>query len=137
MGLLTVALLAVFAAIPAAAQQADQQRYALGPDEAAPTFYAEVMPILQDNCVECHQAQGLNAGGMVAPMSLETYEDAKEWAPMIAFQVSQGNMPPWDVHPQHEGQFRNERYLEEDEKETLITSERNARGGPLRGASAP
>ncbi|MFW6200794.1 MAG: hypothetical protein ACOC8K_09480 [Gemmatimonadota bacterium] len=124
-GLLTVGLLGAFVVAPVGAQQAPDQRYALGADEAPPTFYADVMPILQNNCVECHQEQGLNAGGMVAPMSLDTYESAKEWAPMIAFQVSEGNMPPWDVHPQHEGQFRNERYLEEHEKETLITWARN------------
>lgn len=124
-GFLALTVLAILGiGAPASAQQADQ-RFALGPDEEAPTFYGDVLPVLQQNCVECHQERGLNAGGMVAPMALTSYETAREFAPMIAFQVSEGNMPPWDVHPQHQGDFRGERYLTPEEKETLVTWARN------------
>ena len=45
------------------------------------TFYADVMPVLIENCVDCHQPQGLQPGGMVAPMSFMTYEETRRWAP--------------------------------------------------------
>ncbi|HZM62658.1 MAG TPA: hypothetical protein VFB85_22785, partial [Vicinamibacterales bacterium] len=40
----------------------------------APTFYKDVLPILQANCQSCHRP------GEVAPMSLITYEQARPWA---------------------------------------------------------
>lgn len=108
---------------------------ASGAEVAVPTFYGEVMAILQDNCVECHQPQGLNAGGMVAPMSLVTYEEAREYSRRIAQRVRTGSMPPWDVHPRHKGQFLRERYLEEDERATLIAwAEGGAPAGDPRDA---
>ena len=36
-----------------------------------PTFYKDVLPILQTNCQSCHRP------GEVAPMSLLTYEQAR------------------------------------------------------------
>ena len=38
----------------------------------APTFYADVLPVIQDNCQVCHREGGSNLGGMVAPMSFTT-----------------------------------------------------------------
>ena len=39
-----------------------------------PTFYKDVLPILQANCQTCHRP------GEVAPMSLITFEQARPWA---------------------------------------------------------
>lgn len=36
---------------------------------AAPTFYKDVLPVLQRNCQSCHRA------GEAAPMTLLTYQD--------------------------------------------------------------
>jgi hypothetical protein len=95
---------------------------AAGPaaEAGAPTFHADVLPILQRNCQVCHQTAGPNVGGMVAPMALETYEDARPWAAAIASAVAEGRMPPWGAHVQHRGTFLDERYLDPWEKETLI-----------------
>ena len=38
----------------------------------SPTFYKDVLPILQANCQSCHRP------GEVAPMSLLTYEQARD-----------------------------------------------------------
>ncbi len=38
-----------------------------------PTFYKDILPILVENCVECHREHGANFGGMIAPMALRTY----------------------------------------------------------------
>lgn len=78
------------------------------------------MPIVAANCVDCHQPQGMNLGGMVAPMSLATYEDAKSWASVMAVVVAEGRMPPWHAHPLHMGTFVGERYLSDDQKQTII-----------------
>ena len=45
--------------------------------QSAPTFYKDVLPILQNNCQTCHRP------GEVAPMSLLTYEQARPWARAI------------------------------------------------------
>lgn len=46
---------------------------ALG-NAAAPTFYRDVLPVLQRNCQSCHRP------GEAAPMALLTYQDARPWA---------------------------------------------------------
>lgn len=86
----------------------------------APTFHADVLPILQANCQACHRSDGRAAGGLVAPMALETYEATRPWAMVIAKAVADGRMPPWGADIQHKGTFIGERYLEESDKRTLI-----------------
>lgn len=100
------------------------------------TFYADVAPILQDNCQDCHRVSGKNYGGMVAPMSLSSYEEARPWAKSIARQVAAREMPPWDADPRFHGVFANERTLTDAEIATLVSW---ARQGALRGnpADAP
>ncbi|GIS79408.1 MAG: hypothetical protein CM1200mP14_09740 [Gammaproteobacteria bacterium] len=51
--------------------------------EAAPSFYADVLPVLQQNCVDCHRPNAPDVGGITAPMSLMTYAEAYRWAPRI------------------------------------------------------
>ena len=99
-------------------------------EKTAPTFYADVLPILQANCHACHRADsdgedgglgsGFHAAELMAPMALETYEQARPWAPMIADAVKERRMPPWGAHIQHRGTFRGERYLEVEEIRTLV-----------------
>jgi mono/diheme cytochrome c family protein len=85
-----------------------------------PSFYADIFPILQQNCQACHQPAGRNLGGMVAPMSLLTYEETRPWAPVIAAVVKAGRMPPWHAPHEFKGKFEDERYLEPEEIETLV-----------------
>ena len=85
-----------------------------------PTFYKDVLPILQQNCQSCHQEAGLNMGGMVAPFALLTYEDAAPRARRIANAISSGRMPPWSAADVHRGTFKDERFLEDGEKETIL-----------------
>ena len=51
--------------------------------ERTVTFTKDVLPILQENCQACHQPAGANYGGMVAPMSLITFEEVRPWAKSI------------------------------------------------------
>ena len=101
------ALLALGMTAPASAQR-------------TPTFYEDVLPILQQNCQACHQPEGKNMGGMVAPFALLTYDDARRYAGSMARAVSGGRMPPWSAAAMHKGTFENERILEDREKETIV-----------------
>jgi hypothetical protein len=54
-----------------------------------PTFYQDVLPILETHCTSCH------AEGQIGPFPLGTYEQAAPFAPAIAGAVASGSMPPW------------------------------------------
>lgn len=95
-----------------------------------PTFTRDVLPILQESCQQCHRPQGLNLGGMVAPMPLVSYEDTRPWAKSIAKAVKSRYMPPWHASPQQHGVFEGERTLTEEEITTLV---RWASTGAVRG----
>jgi mono/diheme cytochrome c family protein len=75
------------------------------------TFMKDVLPILQANCQGCHRPSGQNMSGMVAPMSLMTYEEVRPWAKAIAKVVAEKKMPPWHASEAQHGVFGNERTL--------------------------
>jgi len=96
---------------------------------AAVTYYGAVKNVLEQNCVTCHTANPVSVGGMIAPFSLESYEDARRRAGSIARAVESDYMPPWDADIQHQGTFKNERYLPDADKQVLI--EWAAAGAPM------
>jgi len=53
-----------------------------------PTYYRDVLPILQQHCVPCHRAGG------IAPMSFESYEAARRYAYLIRNVTQDKAMPP-------------------------------------------
>jgi len=110
-----------FAACAAGAAQAEDSR---------PTFYKDVLPILQDNCQVCHRPGGANLGGMVAPMAFTKYEETRPWAKAMAKQVAERAMPPWHASPAQHGQFNNERTLTQEQIDTIV---RWAETGAARG----
>lgn len=66
----------------------------------APTFHADIRPIVDANCVSCHNPEG------IGPIDLRTGDDATaspSWAAAAAAAVAAGRMPPWlpadDCHP--------------------------------------
>lgn len=71
-----------------------------------PTYARHVAPILNANCIECHRSEG------IGPFPLESYEEVKARARMIAHVTEQRIMPPWRAQ-QGYGSFRDERYLSE------------------------
>lgn len=103
-----------------------------------PTFMKDVLPILQENCQTCHRPSGINMSGMVAPMSLMTYEEVRPWAKSIAKIVDMRQMPPWHASPEFWGKFRNERVLTQDEIATIVAwVEQGAKRGNPQDAPAP
>jgi len=107
-------------------------------DASSPTFYKDVLPILQDNCQSCHRSAGLNLGGMIAPMSFGTYKEVRPWAKSMARVVSSGEMPPWHASSEYNGVFHNERVLSDDEINTIVRWARaGARAGDASDAPPP
>ena len=69
-----------------------------------PTYHKDIAPLLAANCLECHRTGG------IAPFSLEQYDLARAFAPIIKKVVVERRMPPWKPKPQP-GLYRNERIL--------------------------
>ncbi|MGC1370915.1 MAG: hypothetical protein WA824_02140, partial [Candidatus Sulfotelmatobacter sp.] len=67
----------------------------------SPTFYKDILPILQSRCQSCHRP------GETAPMPLLTYEQTRPWAKKIAAAVEMKMMPPWFADPRY-GHFAND-----------------------------
>jgi len=77
-----------------------------------PTFYRDVLPILQEHCQNCHRP------GQMAPMPLVTYPDAKPWAAAIKLAVTSKAMPPWFADPRY-GKFSNDPSLTPEQIKTI------------------
>ena len=80
--------------------------------QAAPSFYKDVLPILQDHCQVCHRA------GEIGPMPLVTYAETKRWSAEIARRAGLREMPPWFAVP-GVGHFSNDPSLTPDQIATL------------------
>src|SRR5579859_111894 len=78
--------------------QGAARQHAVG---SAPTFYRDVLPILQQRCQVCHRAEG------IAPMRFETYGQTRPYAAAIALATRDKSMPPWFADP-HIGRFSND-----------------------------
>src|SRR5215831_18768353 len=85
---------------------------AAGQTPEAPTFYKDVLPILQKNCQSCHRP------GQIAPFSMLSYESTRPWARSIKTKVESRQMPPWFADVQH-GSFANDRSLAQRDIDTL------------------
>ena len=106
-----ISLLALFGIALAAAPLA-QTPTSPSTQGAAPTFYKDVLPILQKNCQACHRP------GEIAPMSLLTFDQTRPWARAIKTAVSAKTMPPWFADSGY-GHFENERRLTSREIQTI------------------
>jgi hypothetical protein len=81
---------------------------------AMPTFYRDVLPILQQHCQSCHRA------GEIGPMPFMSYDQTRPWAQAIAAAVSKREMPPWFADPGI-GHFANDPSLTQHEIGTLVS----------------
>jgi len=86
---------------------------------SSPTFYKDVLPILQNHCQSCHRP------GEIAPLPLVTYEQTQSVARKIGATVAMKMMPPWFADPRY-GHFANDPSLTEEEIKTLVTWAENA-----------
>ena len=97
----------------------------------APTFYKDVLPILQANCQTCHRP------GEVARCRSLTYEQARPGRARSRLRSSRRQMPPWFADPGY-AQLANERRLVDREIDDArrVGRQRSAAGDPADGAAA-
>ncbi|MGE3170977.1 MAG: redoxin family protein [Planctomycetota bacterium] len=88
---------------------------------AAPTFHADIAPLLQRHCQDCHRDGG------EAPFALESLQDCRRRLEMIGEVVAQRRMPPWYGDRRHT-EFVNLRALDDQERATVARWV--AAGGP-------
>ena len=101
------------------------------PNAASPTFYRDVLPILEQHCQSCHRA------GSIAPMAFESYEQTRPFAGAIRSAAEQKTMPPWFADPGI-GKFADDPSLTAAEIATLAAwSEAGAPAGEPRDAPPP
>ena len=113
-----VALTAIGLALGAAVWAAKPPRTSGKVDETAigdrtPTFYKDVLPIVQQHCQTCHRP------GQIGPFSLLDYQSARPWAKAIKSAVAARKMPPWLANPEY-GHFNNDRSLNQTEIDTIV-----------------
>lgn len=70
----------------------------------APTFHADIAPIVYQNCTECHRA------GEIGPMPFTTFAEVSEYSALISYVTSTAYMPPWTPDPAY-STLRGERFL--------------------------
>ncbi len=104
---------------------------ALGAQTAGPTFYKNVLPVLQRHCQPCHRP------GEPGPMPLLDYAGTKPWAAAMAKAVSSRQMPPWFADPAV-GHFANNRSLSPEDIQTIMAwAEAGAPAGDPKDAPQP
>ena len=90
---------------------------------ATPTFYRDVLPILQQHCQSCHRP------GEIGPMPLLTYDQTRPFARAIAAAVSKREMPPWFADS-GVGHFSNDPSLTQHEIDALVSSANDGAARP-------
>jgi len=80
---------------------------------AAPDYWHDAKPIFDTKCAMCHVADG------IGPMTLLTYQDARDWAGLIRNAVDRKLMPPW---PPNDccGEYQHDRSLSDLQRDTML-----------------
>jgi peroxiredoxin len=78
-----------------------------------PDYATDVAPILQANCVTCHQEGG------IGPFAMDSYRSVRGWSAMMRETMMTKRMPPAQVDPSI-GHFTNARYLAGEDLQTLV-----------------
>src|SRR5579863_8254611 len=128
---LAVTSLLVCIAATILASAATHHRTQISLPHQTPTFYRDVLPILQQHCQSCHRSQG------IGPMPLETYDQARRKAADMIAKVTSHKMPPWFADPRF-GHCANDPTLSSQEIATLRAwVESGATPGDPRDAPPP
>src|SRR5262245_41983438 len=80
---------------------------------AAPTFNADVAPIIFEKCASCHRA------GAVGAMALTSYREVRPWARSIKARVAKREMPPWSADPRF-GHYMNDQSMTQQQIDTIV-----------------
>lgn len=82
--------------------------------DAHVTWHQDIAPLVMEKCGSCH------IDGGIAPFSIQTYDEAKEWAVDMSVAIRNGSMPPWGAAETDEctppGTFKDDIRLTDEEK---------------------
>lgn len=84
------------------------------PRESQVAWTTDIAPIVRMRCAGCHVEGGY------APMSLTSYEQARQWGAAIATEVLERRMPPWSAAPGF-ANYANDRSLSPVEIDMLVS----------------
>ena len=79
---------------------------------SAPTFYRDILPLLQNRCQTCHRPGGMGR------VPFFDYTEVLAWAYQMRDSIEARIMPPWKARPEY-GDFKNSRRLTDDEIHTF------------------
>jgi hypothetical protein len=77
------------------------------------SYTKDVVPILMDKCVDCHQPGG------IAPWQMTNYQMVKQFSPMMREAIRRDRMPPFDADT-HYRAFLKDENLSAAETKTLV-----------------
>jgi mono/diheme cytochrome c family protein/Ca2+-binding EF-hand superfamily protein len=77
------------------------------------SYAKDVAPILEKNCVGCHQEGG------IGPFAMSNYAMVKGFSPMIREVIRTDRMPPWNIDS-HVGKWADDKSLSRQEIQTIV-----------------
>lgn len=77
------------------------------------SYTKDIVPILMDKCVDCHQPGG------IAPWQMTNYQMVKQFSPMMREAIRRDRMPPFDADT-HYAKFQKDENLSAQEIKTLV-----------------
>ncbi len=77
-------------------------------------YASEIVPIIENRCVSCHQDGG------IAPFAMSSHQMLQGWSPMIRETLMTKRMPPAQIDPDYVHLFQDISYISPEETETLI-----------------
>ena len=84
-----------------------------GNTAAVPDYATQIVPLLKQNCLDCHRKDG------IGPWSMSNHRLVANYAEMIEEVLLTRRMPPWDPHPDY-GVFLTPHQLGREETQTLL-----------------
>lgn len=81
-------------------------------DPSAPTYHADIAPMVETHCGDCHKPDG------IGPFELTSFEKLKPLAKTALNAIESGRMPPWMPDPDCRD-YENERIMTAAEKATF------------------
>lgn len=108
---LPAALVLSAALVGACSEKTESQEFHF---EETITWHEHIAPLVNSRCGSCHTEDN------IGPFSIETYEEAREWAPKMEREIKNGTMPPWAAEDTEEctppGSFKDDLRLTAYEK---------------------
>ncbi|MDB5328453.1 MAG: Peroxiredoxin, partial [Phycisphaerales bacterium] len=87
--------------------------YDTGPDDQPISYAKQIAPILQNNCINCHQS------GDIAPFAMDSYAKVKSWSNMMQETILDRRMPPWHADS-NQNKFVHDRTMSAADTQALI-----------------